>query len=195
MENYVYKDIISAFEFAKTNHSSSVENWVEYNSNHISEKEIELYKHAEFVKFKIELNKKKYEFLLIRFNSQSITLLSNLTNKILGNKEYYQLSPMPGEWYPPIHIIIGFDTEFFTLHWKDDEKFPGVKIAGNKNIRFTYEMIEDVEDFDFYSYGDYKRDLEKNNICFWDGESTLMAFIKSTKNFKFKPIKELFKNV
>lgn len=196
MTKYLEKDLESVLKFGQNNPNSTLEDWFEYNSKHITKNELESFDGITYDKFII----KDVEYFI--FNYKTADHQNNFINKFVGNKEYIELINLPGEYYENIFTIITFDRIDLSI-WDDYEGYKGVKtISDDTNtVKFTYNLFEDFDEDDIEiildKWGYHEDYLENNNIALWDNCSILRAYIdkSSIDKLNFKPIKELFKVV
>lgn len=194
VNEYNFNDIISAFEFGKKNPGSEIQEWLDKNSRTLSQKDLEYYnkRDCKYKNIEIEIKGVKHELVLL--TSESTEALERLTIKLAGDKGYYKMEPMPGEWYPPYTCLFSTDNEFFNLNiWDDHPEFNGVKYLSREPFLFMYDLdCSGWEEMDFDRYEFLKSGLEKEKLALWHYDSRLMVYIDKDHNFNFEPIKNLF---
>lgn len=192
------KDVIKAFNWAQKNPEKSYEDYVEFISKSITKKELEEFKYFTYDKINLTLKGKEYEFLIIK-NEADYLNLEKLGIRLAGNKGYYSLTPMPGEWYDGInvlHISKKGDNFFILDDWDLYEGHNGLYITGDDRLSFTFfnDNKFDEKDDPSYLYAklkDYWYRLKKTHIKLWDNSSTLHGYI-NTSGMSFKPVDDLF---
>jgi hypothetical protein len=210
MSEFLYKDIVAAFEYGQKNPNSSIKDFLKDRRWVATKEELEYYDGISWDTFEMTLKGKSYTFYIFTV-MQYHQALDNLVEKISGDGGYYKVNPMPGEWGSMIHYIIGFDEtkEFFTLSdWDDHEDFSGVKVLRNdeRGVTFMHELdTDDWDEKDCEWWGSYERKMETEKLTLWN-DGMLRVYLDTREwedgqtwseylnnNFEFKPVKDLFK--
>lgn len=200
MEKYLYKDVVSAFNYAQQNPTNTIDEWLEVRSKTLTKEEEELYEGVSYATFEIPYEDGINKFFV--FKAHSYDILENAVHKFIGTRGYYELIPESylGEFFK----IISLPSDFFMVNkWNDLENFKGVKImeSEDKKIKIMYDGLinnddtDEDNDFDFDFYGYYKDGLKRNSYFFWDSNSYMEIFIEKSIDssyFEYKNISELF---
>lgn len=185
--NWKQSDVIKAFEWGKKNPESSWNDYLDSISKRISRDELHDLNSFKYDKTYIELDGKSYEFTIISNFSYYLNLES-LPVRLAGNKPYYLLNPMPGEWDSGI-CVLSFDSDFFNLKkWNlmDDYLYH----VGNDKLKFTFYSPEEYDEDSYQSKNRFEDSLGDEYYKLWDYQSELHGWIK--RDFNWKPIGGLF---
>jgi len=194
---YHISDINKALVWGQNNPTSTLDDYLEYESKVITQKELNLLKDFTYDKVKLELNSVEYEFLVFA-NHSTYMNLEKLPNRLAGNRKHYLLTPMPGCWYDGIvvlHIPKKEQPPFFTISdWPEFGENKGLHIIGNEKLQFSFiiSLNEDVEGDIFIKNRDIVDDYLTNYIKLWDNHSELHGYV-NIELLNFKPIDDLFK--
>jgi hypothetical protein len=202
MSKYLYKDIKSAFEYAKKNPESTIDDWFDYTSKVIIKEELELFEGVDYYKFEVELyNNEKAEFLFIKDYSSAKT--EYFIDKFSGNKSYYHIYGAPGSSYNQYFSLFTNNNEFGVLSkWEDYEDFKGVKIMRHEDsnlkidfVYWDYPLKAGVErnEIDFENIDHEKYRLKQDGAPLWNGgalSAYMTIYDKIEENLK--PVSELF---
>lgn len=191
MNRYNFNDLESLYNFVKENPNKNLEDWLVFNSETLSEVEIEKYKNIYYYEF--ELNKVTYHL----FYSNSNILEEYLT-KFTGNKPYIFFQPVFTNKIALCSAVICFEDieydDFIT--YKDIE---GLLYRGNDKL---FLIVDDFEpnytkgneyelDSKAKRIGRILDDIKKEYITFYNGE--LMLSLINYKDNKYKKVIDLYK--
>jgi hypothetical protein len=194
--SYNLSDIKKALVWGQKNPDSTLDDYLEHESKVITKEELKNFKYFTYDKVNLKLNEEEYEFLVFH-NVTSYLQLEKLPKRIAGNRGYYLLTPMPGEWYYGIavlHIPKKGQKGFFTIgDWSEFKENRGLHVAGNEKLQFSY--ILDVEgDDDGYIFSQNRSIIDNYNkdcIKLWENNSELHGYVNISL-LNFKPIDGLF---
>lgn len=190
-------NIKNAFKFGQKNPNATYEDYLNHQSSFITKEDLNSFKDFHYDKISLPLNGKDYEFLVFK-NTTNYLNLEALPQRIGGDKSYYLLTPMPGEWYSGICVlhINNNDDNFFNIkNWNLYKENKGSFVIGDDRLTFTFfsdndEDSDDENSHRYYSLKDFDAD-KPELIKLWDNQSELHGFINPNV-FDWKPINNLF---
>ena len=193
--SYSLSDIKKALRWGQKNPNSTLDDYLEYKSKVITKKELEYFSDFTYDKVTLSLDEEDYDFLVFH-NVSSYLRLEKLPKRIAGNRNYYLLTPMPGEWYDGIAVlhIPKKGQKFFNIgNWPEFKENKGLHIIGDERLQFSF--ILDVEgDDDGYIFSSNRSIIDNHNkdcIKLWDNNSELHGYV-NVSLLNFKPIDDLF---
>ena len=194
MSKFIYDDVKSAFEYAKTNPDKDISDWLEFRRLTISEKDLKEFNDIKYYPFTFKLDGKDFTFYL--FVSPSNTM-SNFITRFVGEKGYYDF--YPGGGYGYYTTIISFDEEVFDYNkWGKYEDFKKLYCLNNteNNMMLLLNYIDYDNDNDTEDYQKYITSQRKlNNECYHFWNNGIDIYISDdifSSNFPLRSIGDLF---
>jgi len=160
---YILEDIKNCIEFLNKNPNTTIDDWLEYNSNNHYDSAIE---HINF-----NINNSD----IILYKSHNVNELTRFITKKVGNNEYYDF--IAGDCWGIFYTLLIYDDNLFNLDNYKTEK-TGLKILENDSIIILYDF--DVEENCLYDLGNLKDSLTRNRLWFWN--SNYIIIIKTKEN-------------
>lgn len=187
MNNFIYADVVSAFNYAKQNPDKSIEDWLNIRGNKISSEELKRFKDIKYNTFTINFDGKDSILYFIADYSQ--VLLNNFIGKFVGNKPHYLFEC--GDNYGFGCCILTFDDILNIKKWNFDEKDNDFKFLkyNEQNIEFYYNGVKD--EYNHYLFQN-KIDYLKSKSLYFYRNRIKVIYTGTIKDLNLKSIADLF---
>lgn len=188
---YTILDIESAFQFSQDNPGKKLGDWLEYRSKNLSKEDKILFKDIQVAQFEICFEKRTFKFYLFK-DLQYSELLSNLAERFVGKREYYDFIIYDGRGFYFSLLTLDLDLFDSMEQWPTYMEIEGVEFLENADgIKIL--AVGDIDETVQYMFSRHLDDLERDSFGFYNGCNIYIPE-QTMNSLKFEEATKLFEN-